>query len=177
MHYRWNFDEANLPFLAHDFGLALAPGGTAAERAQSFGHAERLMRRATSSVGVTEQTAAVVESSYEDFLALFDAHLSSASYLLGGRPMVADSGFIGPLYAHLARDPYPSLLMKRTAGNVWRWVERMNAPSADTGEHVGATDALFADDAPHPAGPARLRRDGIRAGAAGTDRIRRPVAR
>jgi hypothetical protein len=38
---------------------------------------------------------------------------------------------MGPLYAHLARDPYPSVLMKQQAQRVWRWVERMNAPVLD----------------------------------------------
>ncbi|HVV91448.1 MAG TPA: glutathione S-transferase family protein, partial [Solirubrobacterales bacterium] len=146
MHYRWDFDEANLAFLAHDFGLALAPGGGAEERRRAFEGAEALMRRATRSVGVTAETAAIVEESYEEFLRLLDSHLATAPYLLGGRPTIADLGFIGPLHAHLARDPYPSALMKRMAGNVWRWVERMNAPVDDTGEYLDLSPALFSDD-------------------------------
>lgn len=150
MHYRWDFDEANLAFLAHDFGLALAPGGGAEERRRAFEGAEALMRRATRSVGVTAETAAIVEESYEEFLRLLDSHLATAPYLLGGRPTIADLGFIGPLHAHLARDPYPSALMKRTAGNVWRWVERMNAPVDDTGEYLDLSPALFSDDSVSP---------------------------
>ncbi|HLH13453.1 MAG TPA: glutathione S-transferase C-terminal domain-containing protein [Solirubrobacteraceae bacterium] len=147
MHYRWNFDEHNLAFLAEDFGRSLAPAGDAAERAQAFATASGLMRRATLAVGVDEHTAAAVESSYAELLALLDAHLASAPYLLGGRPTIADFGFIGPLYAHLARDPYPSLVMKRAAAGVWRWVERMNAPVADTGEYVDYPEELFGEDA------------------------------
>ena len=52
-----------------------------------------------------------------------------------GGPTIADYGFMGPLYAHLARDPYPSVLMKQRAQRVWRWTERMNAPVLDASEY------------------------------------------
>jgi glutathione S-transferase len=146
MHYRWDFDETNLEFLSRDFGLALAPSGTEEERARVFAAASERMRRATRSVGVTDATATAIEGSYERFLSLLDAHLATAPYLLGGRPTIGDFGFIAPLYAHLARDPYPSLLMKRGAGRVWRWVERMNAPVMDAGEFPDDSEMLFHDD-------------------------------
>ena len=146
MHYRWDFDETNLAFLSRDFGLALAPSGDEDERARVFAGASERMRRATGSVGVTDESATAIERSYERFLDLLDAHLATAPYLLGGRPTIGDFAFIAPLYAHLARDPYPSLLMKRRATRVWRWVERMNAPVNDAGEFPGYEQALFADD-------------------------------
>ena len=88
-----------------------------------------------------------IETSYEEFLDLFDAHLAGSPYLLGGKPTIADYGFMGPLYAHLARDPYPSLLMKQRAQRVWRWVERMNAPVLDASEYGDCSQELFADGA------------------------------
>jgi hypothetical protein len=87
-----------------------------------------------------------IERSYLEFLALLNEHLEAAPYLLGGRPTIGDFGFMGPLYAHLARDPQPSLIMKRAAGRVWRWVERMNSPSLDAGEYLDYPQQLFADD-------------------------------
>jgi hypothetical protein len=54
---------------------------------------------------------------------------------------------IAPLYAHLSRDPDPSLIMKREAWPVWRWVERMNSPIIDSGEYGDVPLELFADDA------------------------------
>lgn len=146
MHYRWDFDEANLDFLSRDFGLALAPNGTEEERDAIFAAASERMRRATRSAGVTDDTVTAIERSYEQFLSLLDAHLAAAPYLLGGQPTIADFAFIGPLHAHLARDPYPSQVMKRRAARVWRWVERMNAPVADTGEFPDYPQTLFADD-------------------------------
>ena len=47
---------------------------------------------------------------------------------------------MAPFFAHLARDPYPSTLMKNRAPHVFRWTERMN--------QTGFTDGEFPDLAP-----------------------------
>jgi glutathione S-transferase len=148
MHYRWNFDETNKAFLERDFPAALAPAGASDDvQAGVFAMASARMRKAMASFGVSPETIPAVEKSYAEFLALFDAHLAHAPYLLGGAPTIGDYGLIAPLYAHLARDPAPALLMKRTAFRVWRWTERMNAPDQDAGEYGPPSPALFADDA------------------------------
>jgi hypothetical protein len=41
---------------------------------------------------------------------------------------------MGPLYGHLARDPYPLQLMQRTAPLVFRWAERINGGESVTPE-------------------------------------------
>ena len=148
MHYRWNFDAVNRDFLSIDFPAALAPAEASdADRAAVFDMASRRMRKAMSSFGVSPETIPAVEASYAEFLALFNAHLAASPYLLGGRPTIGDYGLVAPLYAHLARDPYPADIMKRTAYRVWRWVERMNAPGQDAGEYGDCPEALFAGDA------------------------------
>ncbi len=60
---------------------------------------------------------------------------------------MADFGLYGPMYAHLARDPAPEMLMKRTANRVWRWVERMTAVGADMPEFPFMDRNTLADDA------------------------------
>lgn len=148
MHYRWNFDETNLPFLANDFAAALAPtGAPESARAEIFAGAARRMRRAMDSFGVSEASIPLIEAAYEQFLDLFDAHLAGSPYLLGGAPTIGDYGLVAPLFAHLSRDPVPSALMKRRAHRVWRWVERMNRADADAGEYGSPPPDLFADDA------------------------------
>lgn len=127
MHYRWNFDAQNLAFLRRDFVAGLAPRAEAAQGDALFAMASGRMRKAAASFGVAPETYGAVEQSYAEFLALFDAHLATMPYLLGGRPTIGDYGLVGPLYAHLARDPAPSRIMQQTAFNVWRWTERMNA--------------------------------------------------
>ena len=148
MHFRWNFDDINRDFLAEDFPAALAPtGASAEERATVFAMASRRMRKAMAIFGVSPETIPAVEASYAHFLHLFNEHLAASPYLLGGRPTIGDYGLVAPLYAHLARDPYPSQIMKRTAFRVWRWVERMNATDQDAGEYGDCSETLFANDA------------------------------
>ena len=147
MHFRWNFDEVNQPFLMRDFTSALAPGASGAEAAAVFDFAARRMRKAMASFGVSEASIPKVEASYRTFLDLFERHLEDSPYLLGGRPSLGDFGLIAPLYAHLGRDPYPAAMMKSRAHRVWRWVERMNAPDLDSGDQGSPEPMLFADDA------------------------------
>lgn len=129
MHFRWNFDEHNLDFLREDFAAGLAPvGASSGEAGAVFDNASGRMRKAAVSFGVTEESIPLVEKSYDEFLALFSAHLSTHPYLLGDRPTVGDFGLIAPLFAHLGRDPFPALQIRQKAPKVVRWVERMNAP-------------------------------------------------
>ena len=147
MHYRWNFDDTNRNFLAKDFPAALAPTGASEEmQASVFEMASGRMRKAMASFGVSSETIPAIEASYAEFLELFDAHLAASPYLLGGRPSLGDWGLIAPLYAHLARDPYPAQLMKTSAYRVWRWVERMNTPDQDAGEYGNVAEELFKTD-------------------------------
>jgi glutathione S-transferase/Ni,Fe-hydrogenase III component G len=146
MHYRWHFDDTNVAFLSKDFSAALAVGADDDTRDAVFAFSSDRMRSATAAFGVTEDLVPEIERSYEEFLDLFDAHLAGSPYLLGGRPTIGDFGFFGPLYAHLARDPYPSVLMKQRAQRVWRWVERMNSPVLDASEYGDVSEALFDDD-------------------------------
>ena len=165
LHYRWNFDGLNMPFVGEDFGrgLMLQDGSStfafgpeidgskgAAARAEVSTFAADRMRALTLDFGVNPETIPEVERSYLEFLALLSAHLETTPYLVGGRPTLGDFGFIAPLYAHLSRDPEPSLIMKRDAWPVWRWVERMNSPIIDTGEYGDVPSELFADDSIPP---------------------------
>lgn len=146
MHYRWDFDEANREFLKTDFVAALMPGATGETQEAVFGAASGRMRKAKTGFGVSAETAATVEHSYEQFLSLFDAHLAIHPYLLGGRATIGDYGLIGPLYAHLARDPFPAQVMKTRFYHVWRWTERMNAAQALL-DGLQADEALIEGDA------------------------------
>lgn len=147
MHYRWNFDDVNRPFLSADFASSLAPMSAPGEiRAGVFDMAGKRMREAMASFGVSPETIPAVEASYMEFLTLFNAHLEGSPFLLGGRPTIGDYGLIGPLYAHLGRDPYPARIMQTHAHRVWRWTERMNRPDQDAGEYGAPEETLFADD-------------------------------
>ncbi|MBY0284474.1 MAG: glutathione S-transferase C-terminal domain-containing protein [Sphingomonas sp.] len=146
MHYRWSFDADNLAFLRRDFMNGLMPAATGDAEEAIFLGASGRMRKAAASFGVSEATAPAIEASYLAFLGLLDAHLADYPYLLGGRPTIGDYGLIGPLYAHLARDPVPAAIMKSDFFHVWRWTERMNAAQALLGGHAARGEALIDDD-------------------------------
>jgi glutathione S-transferase len=146
MHYRWNFDEVNQPFLARDFSASLAPGAVPDEAETVFKFAASRMRKAMAGFGVSPDSIPLVEASYERFLDLFEAHLTHSPYLLGGAPTLGDYGLIAPLYAHLGRDPYPARLMQARAFRVWRWTERMNATDQDAGDYGSPPETLFEAD-------------------------------
>jgi len=150
MHYRWSFDADNLAFLSRDFSGPLAPGQSREEQEATFAQSSGRMRKAAAIFGVGPHSAAAIEASYLRFLELFEAHLETAPYLLGGAPTIGDYGLFAPLHAHLGRDPHPALLMKQRAWRVWRWVERMNAPERDVGEYPDAPEGLFDGDATPP---------------------------
>jgi len=147
MHYRWNFDEANLGFLKNTFRDVLPNDLNAAGRNAAFDFASGRMRKAAIAFGVTPETYQSVEDAYADFLARFEAHLEDRPFLLGGAPTIGDYGMFGALYAHLARDPKPLHLMQTTAPRVHRWTERMNMGEIFVDEEYENTGgALFRDD-------------------------------
>jgi hypothetical protein len=104
------------------------------------------MRLAAVAFGVAPETIPQIESAYLELLDLLQAHLGTTPYLLGGRPSLADYGLIAPLYAHLARDPHPALLMKQRAPRVFRWTERMNSGNHEYAAVPSESGGFFAGD-------------------------------
>lgn len=143
MHYRWNFDEDNLDFLRVNFSEAFPPGLTPAQQSSMFDHSSGRMRKAGAAFGVSDETAPAIEASYAEFLALFEAHLGKSYFLLGGYPTLGDYGLMNGLFAHLSRDPHPTLIMKRDAPRVFAWTERMNRLPREEHNIAGAPKGLF----------------------------------
>jgi len=157
MHYRWSFDE-NVAFCYDEFGSMLAPEASADEQRRQGEKAAAPFAGALEPLGITERSAPAVERSYLAFLRDFDAHLAEHSFLLGERPSIGDFGLMGPLYAHLYRDPYSGRVMREHAPRVAEWVERMNDPRPRSGaflpeDRIPATvkpmlGRMFAEQAP-----------------------------
>ena len=146
MHYRWSFPEDNLAFVRYHF---LHSQRDTPERAEKTEAMMNRMRYAATIFGVTEQTQAVVESLYLDYLEALNTHFEHYPYLLGWRPSVGDFGLVAPMYAHLGRDPHPAKLMQQRAVSVHRWVERMNRADQDVPEFFNAgTEFIDDDDVP-----------------------------
>lgn len=137
MHYRWAYKTQNLAFLLKEFGHTINPDLPAFIRwlpgtlpAALFGKIGQKV------LGLNPAVSKEVETRYEQFLRAFDAHLAEIPFLLGTQPSMGDFGLMGPLYAHLYRDPYPGKMMRRVAPRVSAWVERMNAPKVAQGKFL-----------------------------------------
>lgn len=136
MHYRWNFDDVNLPFIRDTFRDVIPQGLSPEAQEAVFLQSSGRMRKAAFAVGATPDAIPMIEQSYAEFLSLMNAHLDAHPFMLGEYPTIADYGLIGAMYAHLGRDPAPLQIMQTTAPRVFRWVERMNMAEdiGDTGQ-------------------------------------------
>ena len=143
MHYRWNFPDDNLAFVRYHF---LHSQRDVPEREEKTEAMMNRMRHAAMIFGVTEQSQAMVEALYLEYLDALNAHFERYPYLLGWRPCIGDFGLIAPMYAHLGRDPYPARLMQQRAPAVYRWVERMNREDQDAPEYSNAGNDFLAND-------------------------------
>jgi glutathione S-transferase len=122
MHYRWNYNEE---WAYGEFGKTSLPNGTKEEQYSLGKERAGPFRGSLPILGVNEQTISAIEASYEALLADLDAHFAIHPFLFGTRPSIGDLGLIGPLYAHLYRDPASGEIMERLAPRVAQWVRRM----------------------------------------------------
>ena len=150
MHYRWNFDELNLEFIMSEFALNMPQSLTEEQAREMFLKSSGRMRRAAVVFGVAPESQPLIEAAFEEWLDLFSAHLADHPYLLGGRPTLGDYGLIAAMWAHLFRDPAPSLLIKRRAPRVGRWVERMTTSEPYLHEYGGEVEPDLIDDTDLP---------------------------
>lgn len=146
MHYRWNFDEQNLTFITSEFALTAPQNLSAVEAEQVFLHSSGRMRKAATVFGVTPESQPLIETAFHEWLDLFDAHLADHPYLLGNRPTIGDYGLIAAMWAHLYRDPAPTMVIKQRAPRVGRWVERMTTSEPYRHEYDDGGDELIAGD-------------------------------
>lgn len=125
MHYRWAY---NKNWVVREFGAALLPDADEAAQRKLGEKVSTPFQGFVPLLGVTGETVPGIEKSYEAFLAELDAHFQAHDYLLGSKPCIGDFGLIGPLYAHLYRDPVSGALMEKLAPHVVSWVKRMQNP-------------------------------------------------
>lgn len=147
MHYRWSYRDEQELFLQTEFGRGLYVGADREARRAAGMRVMDFFSSSLPSLGINPQTAASIETAYEELLEILDVHFQSYPYVMGWRVSIADLGLIAPMYAHLGRDPYPTALMKKLAPNVARWVERMQLPNKPDGEYPPHKVDWLPDDA------------------------------
>lgn len=141
MHYRWSFPE-NYPLFEHDSGGQLLPLAPGFLRRRIAAGTAAAMRSFLPSLGVEPAQAGAIEAWTEAQLDLLEAHFARQPYLLGTRPSYGDFGLIGPLYAHLGRDPYPRRVLMGPRPHVAAWIARMQQPSAPRGGEFLPADTI-----------------------------------
>lgn len=146
MHYRWSYRADQETFLRAEFARAVPPEIAYPKRLDMAGAIMDRFNGFLPNLGVAPETIPAIEAAYEELLDVLEAHFRLHPYLLGGRPSLADFGMMAPLYAHLARDPVPAMLMRTRAPNVARWTERMNVAEIADPEFPDRED-FPADDA------------------------------
>ena len=146
MHYRWSHLADQEKFLRAEFGRGASASRNSADRDAAAAPFMQAMQAHLPRLGIIRETIPAIERSYEESLDILEAHFMLHPYVLGGLPSDADFGLMAPLFAHLARDPYPSTLMKSRAPNVFRWTERMNLDGFFDGEFPDMDASYPRDD-------------------------------
>jgi len=120
MHYRWSFLDDNEKYLVYEWGRNSAPTLPAKERdalviSAKSGPSFSAMKRTLPILGITENSVGQVEATFLELLDLMNQHFSVHEYLLGDSPSLADFSLYGPFFAHLYKDPKPSLIVRSRA--------------------------------------------------------------
>ena len=144
--HRWTFEEENFTFVKKDFGRSFKPQGSD-EELLKYGNliADRMMSGGMLPEA-TDEFKAFLDEQYLDLLAVFESHLVSYPYMLGGHPSAADYAVMGAMHAHLGRDPAGLRLMQENAPRVFRWVEHMIVPEIQSPEFFDRPIEYLADD-------------------------------
>jgi len=139
MHYRWN--HGNFPFIYEEFGKIAFPSMPTFVRRFVGKKLGARFKSFVPMLGITDKSIPAIEHWYENqVLPALNAHFGKHDYLLGGRPCVGDFGLMGPLYAHLYRDPAPGKIMRDIAPNVVKWIDRMNSEDSKAGDYLANDD-------------------------------------
>ena len=128
-HYRWARDVDQIAS-AGRLARQMMPAANEEQHAGMVAQIRERMVNRVWFVGSSEKTAAQIEDSFKDAIALLDAHLATRPYLFGARPAFADFGLFAQLYEAWT-DPTPGALIEGRAKYVLDWVHRMLWPRAE----------------------------------------------
>ena len=141
MHARWSHDE-NRPLFIREVGAGIFPGFPRWLQSAGARNHVRLMRDHLPRLGIDQAQIPLIERFAQTQLDGLDRHFASHRFLFGDRPSLGDFGLIGPLYAHLGRDPWPRRQLIAPRRHLADWIDRMISPS----EGQGAQGEFQADD-------------------------------
>lgn len=139
MHYRWSYRE-NYALFEHDAGKALAPYAPKFIKRKLVENVAGKLTGYLPGVGVTAAQTGIIERWTVENLDHLESHFEQHLYLFGHHPTIADFALIGPLQAHLNRDPAPKKALIDIRPHLQAWIQRVYQGSR-------AADQLNTDDA------------------------------
>lgn len=137
MHMRWSHREENYALFEKDACDCFFPGWP--RWFSSFivkNGLARMLNAFLPVLGVTPQSAPLLDKWTNEQLDALDRHFAQHPYLFGTRMSLGDLGLIGPLYAHLGRDPWPLKNLIEPRKHLHAWVQRMQNPAVRQGEFL-----------------------------------------
>jgi glutathione S-transferase len=135
MHTRWSHPE-NYAVFARDAGDDLLPGLPDPLRRMAASIPAKMLRGYLPALGIVPAQIETLERWTVAQLDALDAHFAAVPFLFGTRPSLGDFGLIGPLYAHLGRDPWPARHLIEPRRNLHGWIRRMLEPVPFQGEFL-----------------------------------------
>jgi glutathione S-transferase len=132
MYTRWWYPE-NLPLFLKDAGKGLLPWFPWFLQKRAGAKAAGMMRGHREGLGIIAEQVPLLDRWTRDMLDLLDAHFAQHPFLFGDKPSIGDFGLIGPMYAHLGRDPWSKRELIDPRRNLRNWVTRMTRPKSRSG--------------------------------------------
>lgn len=127
MYTRWCHPE-NYVVFERDAGRGLLPYFPTFIQNRVAAVAANQMRGHLPGLGINAKQLPLLKTWTVNMLDQLDAHFATMPYLFGDKPSLGDFGLIGPLYAHLGRDPWSKRELIDPRRPLRAWVDRMNAP-------------------------------------------------
>jgi glutathione S-transferase len=128
-HYRWAREVDQLSAAGRIARMAMPDASEDQIAPAIAGVRERMVGRVWF-VGSNSRTAAQIEESFRETLALLEPHFANRPYLFGGRPAFGDFALWGQLY-NAWTDPTPGALIEGRAPNLLAWIHRMLWPRVE----------------------------------------------
>lgn len=135
MYTRWCHPE-NYVVFEHDAGTQLLPRFPWFMQKRAAAKAAGMMRHHLPALGIAPGQIELLAEWTRNMLDVLDRHFAEQPFLFGSRPSLGDFGLIGPLYAHLGRDPWSKRELIDPRRNLRAWVDRMVRPQPRSGSFL-----------------------------------------
>ncbi|WP_324731213.1 glutathione S-transferase family protein [Pseudomonas paeninsulae] len=141
MSTRWSRPE-HRPLFVQEIGAGMLPGWPRFLQELAGNRIANMMSGFTEKAGFGADMTEVLCRFAHVQLDGLEAHFAQHKFLFGTRPSLGDYGLIGPLYAHIGRDPLSKRDFIDSRPHVAAWIARMFDPATSTDGEFFADDRL-----------------------------------